>query len=72
VLNVKDTSPSGRSELDRSHESPDQELLDQVVNLLSVRDANEGRILAAYEHASMKHYRDEKARLAFGEPVHDR
>jgi hypothetical protein len=36
VVNVENARPSGRSELDRSHEPPDQELLDEVVNLLPV------------------------------------
>lgn len=47
VMNVEDPRPSGRSKLDRGREFPDQQLLDEVVNLLPVCDAGERGVLSA-------------------------
>jgi len=72
VVNVEDPRPSGRPKRDRSHKPADYQLLDEVVDFLTVRDASEHSVLPAEEHAGVKHYRDQESRLAFGEPVHDR
>jgi hypothetical protein len=42
---MDDPRPSGRAEFDRGREPPDEERLDEVVDLLSVRDAGERRVL---------------------------
>ena len=42
--------------------------VDEVVRLLSVRDAGEAAVLALEEHARMQHDDHEKASLALGEP----
>jgi hypothetical protein len=55
VMNVEDPLPSGRSDLDRGHESPDLELLNEVVDLLTVRDASERGVLPSDEHAGVQH-----------------
>ena len=67
VVNVEDPRPSGRSELDRSHEPPDEELLDEVVDLLPVRDAGERRVLSADEHAGVQHHGHQEASLTLCE-----
>jgi hypothetical protein len=53
VVNVEDLCSSGRPELDWNHEPPDQELFDEVVNLLPVRDAGERGVLSADEHTGV-------------------
>ena len=65
VVNLEDLRPSGRSELDRSHESPDQKRLDEVMNFLAVRDPGERGVLPADEHAGMHHDVNEEATLTF-------
>jgi hypothetical protein len=62
-----DLRPSGRAELDRSHESPDQQLLDEIVNLLPVCDAGERRVLSADEHAEVQHDGRQEASLTLCE-----
>ena len=56
VMNVEDSRPSGRSELDRSDELPGDELFYEVVDLLPVGDAGERRVLPADEHAGVQHH----------------
>ena len=67
VVNVEDPRPSGRSELDRGHEPPDQQLLDEVVNLLPVCDAGERGVLPADEHAGVQHDGRQEASLTLCE-----
>jgi hypothetical protein len=63
VVHVEDPRPSGRVELDRPREPSHEQCLDEVVHLLSVRDAGKRRILSADEYASVPHHGDEKTCL---------
>jgi hypothetical protein len=67
AVNVEDPYPSGRSKRDRGHEFPDQQLLDEVVNFLPVRDAGERSILPADEHAGVQHDGNQEASLTLCE-----
>jgi hypothetical protein len=64
MVNVEDSRPSGRSEPDGGHEPPDQELLDEVVDLLPMRDAGERGVLSADEHAGVQHDSNQEGSLA--------
>jgi len=50
---VRPVDPSSIGVTNRAH----QELLDEVVNLLSMGDASEGSVLSADEHAGVEHDR---------------
>jgi hypothetical protein len=45
-----------------------QQALDEVVDLLPVRDAREGRVVPAHEDAGVEHDHHQEARLPLGEP----
>jgi hypothetical protein len=64
---VDDPRPSGRAEFDRGREPPDEKRLDEVVDLLSVRDAGERRILSADEYAGVPHDGDQETCLTVRE-----
>ena len=67
VVNVEDACPSGRPELNCGDESPRQDPFDEVVDLLSVGDPGERRVLPADEHAGVQHDSNQEARLTIGE-----
>jgi hypothetical protein len=52
---MDDPGPSGRPEFDGRREPPDEQRLDEVVDLLSVRDARKRRILPADEYTGVPH-----------------
>jgi hypothetical protein len=64
---MDDLRPSGRAEFDRGRELPDEQRLDEVVDLLSVRDTRERRILSADEYTGVSHHGDEETRLTVSE-----
>jgi predicted transcriptional regulator len=64
---LDDLRPSGRAEFDRGREPPDKERLDEVVDLLSVRDTSERRILPADAYAGVPHDGDQETRLTVRE-----
>jgi hypothetical protein len=47
VMDMQDARPSGRPERNRSNELASDHLLDEVVDLLTVRDASERGVLPA-------------------------
>jgi hypothetical protein len=55
------------SSIEVANEPPDEERLDEVVDLPSVRDAGERRILSAHEYAGVSHHGDEETRLTIRE-----
>ena len=57
----------GRSEFDRGREPPDEQRLDEIVDLLSVRDAGERRVLPADEDAGVPHHSDQEMGLTVRE-----
>jgi hypothetical protein len=67
VVHVEDPRPSGRPELDRSHEPPDYQHLQEVVDLLTVCDASERGVLPADEHAGVQHHSRQEASLTLCE-----
>ena len=67
VVHMEDPRSSGRAKLNRPRESPDEQPLDEVVNLLPVRDAGEDRVLPADENPGMPHHCDEETGLTIGE-----
>src|SRR5688572_4108701 len=64
---MDDPRSSGRPELDGRREPPDEQRLDEVVDLLSVRDAGEHRVLPADEYASVPHHDQQEASLTIRE-----
>ena len=64
---MDDPRPSGRAEFDRGREPPDKERLDEVVDLLSVCDTGERRILPANEYAGVPHDGDQETGLTVRE-----
>jgi hypothetical protein len=64
---MEDPRSSGRAELDRPREPPDEECLDEVVGLLSVRDICERGVLPADEDPGMPRHGDEETRLTIRE-----
>ena len=68
VVDVVDARPAVRPEGDEPGVLVRQHAGDEVVDLLPVRDAGEGRVLAADEDAGVQHHRHEEARLAIREP----
>jgi hypothetical protein len=71
VVNVEDPRPSGRTELNRSNEPPDQQFHDEVVNLLPVRDVCERRVLPADKHSGVQHDSRQEASLTLCETKGD-
>src|SRR5438552_6522356 len=66
VVHVEHPAAMDGADVDRRRESLSDELPDEVVRLLSMRDAGKGAVLALDEHARVDHHRHEKARLALG------
>jgi hypothetical protein len=67
VVHVDDSGPSRRAELDRGREPPEEQCPDEVVDLLSVRDAGERRVLPTDEYAGVPHDGDEETCLTIRE-----
>ena len=67
VVNVEDLPPTRRSELDRVHEPTDEQLPDEIVDLLTVRDASERSVLPADEYAGVQHDGCQEASLTLCE-----
>ena len=64
---MEDPCSSGRAELDRPREAPDEPHLNEVVNLLPVRNAGKRRVLPADEDPGVPHHGHQEARLALRE-----
>jgi hypothetical protein len=66
-MDMEDARPSGRPERNRSNELASDHLLDEVVDLLTVRDASERGVLPADEHAGVQHDSRQEASLTLCE-----
>jgi len=67
IVHMDDPRSSGCAEFDRGREPPDEERPDEVMDLLSVRDAGERGVLPADEDAGVPHHGDQETRLTVRE-----
>ena len=65
VVDVEDSRPSRRTQLESGDEPWDQKLLDKVMDLLPVGDAGERGVLAPDEHPGVQHDGNQETRLTF-------